>query len=266
MRFNKYKSHAIILVLLTNFIVISLFMVILSNDVFPTYPRKIYTPIIQSSTSMIEQLIINDIVSKVYHDYSNDDYIKLIRYEYNSGTRDKYYIANNYTARLNNEHFNDIGWTDSYQKDVYAFTGDIMKYNSLTTVIDIGCGSGYKLVNYLANTYKTYGVETEPAISYLRKTYPNQTWFDSGKPDQTFTNNYQTQSDSGHNINNINNITLNYVIKNISNCLVMAADVIEHIVDPNILIDFIKSFKNCNLFVLSTPNRDVFPKQYHRGP
>ena len=42
------------------------------------------------------------------------------------------------------------------------------------TVIDVGCGSGWKLVNYLSKEFKTIGVETEPALSFLRKTYPDQ--------------------------------------------------------------------------------------------
>jgi hypothetical protein len=41
------------------------------------------------------------------------------------------------------------------------------------TVIDVGCGAGWKLVHYLAKEFKTIGVETEPAISFLRKTYPD---------------------------------------------------------------------------------------------
>ena len=42
------------------------------------------------------------------------------------------------------------------------------------TVIDIGCGSGWKLVNYLSREFQTIGIETEPAISFLRDKYPDQ--------------------------------------------------------------------------------------------
>ena len=49
-------------------------------------------------------------------------------------------------------------------------------------VVDIGCGSGYKLVNYISGEFETIGVETEPAISHLRKSYPNEVWIDSGEP------------------------------------------------------------------------------------
>ena len=42
------------------------------------------------------------------------------------------------------------------------------------TVIDIGCGSGWKLVNYLSKEFETIGIETEPAISFLREKYPDK--------------------------------------------------------------------------------------------
>ena len=42
------------------------------------------------------------------------------------------------------------------------------------TAIDVGCGSGWKLVNYLSKEFRTVGIETEPALSFLRKTYKNQ--------------------------------------------------------------------------------------------
>ena len=51
-------------------------------------------------------------------------------------------------------------------------------------VVDIGSGSGFKLVKYLSKEFETIGIETEPAISHLRKTYPDQVWIDSGKPSE----------------------------------------------------------------------------------
>jgi hypothetical protein len=40
------------------------------------------------------------------------------------------------------------------------------------TLIDVGCGAGWKLVNFLSKEFRTIGMETEPAISFLKKTYP----------------------------------------------------------------------------------------------
>jgi hypothetical protein len=40
--------------------------------------------------------------------------------------------------------------------------------------IDVGCGSGWKLVNILSNEFQTIGIETEPALSFLRNKYPDK--------------------------------------------------------------------------------------------
>ena len=52
------------------------------------------------------------------------------------------------------------------------------------TIVDVGCGSGWKLVNYLSKEFKTIGMETEPALSFLKQTYPDQIWIDTGKTEE----------------------------------------------------------------------------------
>ena len=71
--------------------------------------------------------------------------------------------------------------TSQFQKEVYMLAREILrnmrKYDSSNqnlTAIDVGCGSGWKLVNYLSKEFRTVGIETEPALSFLQKTYPNQ--------------------------------------------------------------------------------------------
>ena len=43
--------------------------------------------------------------------------------------------------------------------------------------IDVGCGSGWKLVNILSAEFHTIGIETEPALSFLQNKYPEQVHF-----------------------------------------------------------------------------------------
>ena len=82
----------------------------------------------------------------------------------------------------NNNHFDDTGLTGEWQKEVYMLARDLLRKMSKLpesngrnlTVIDVGCGSGWKLVHYLSKEFKTIGIETEPALSFLRKTYPDQ--------------------------------------------------------------------------------------------
>jgi hypothetical protein len=129
-------------------------------------------------------------------------------------------------------HHNDIGYTDSSQLEVYEFAKKIVIENGFNTIVDIGCGSGYKLVKLLGE-FKTIGIETEPCISHLRQTYPERQWLDSGRPEESFCE------------------------KNTLDCdLIICSDVIEHIIDPDELLDYINTF--CFKYALiSTPCRDI---------
>jgi SAM-dependent methyltransferase len=71
--------------------------------------------------------------------------------------------------------FDDTHNEDEWQKEVYDFALMTFKENSMTTVLDIGCGSGYKLRSVFAGKDYT-GSEIEPTLSYLKKTYPSDKW------------------------------------------------------------------------------------------
>ena len=99
----------------------------------------------------------------------------------------QYFLPKTYLVNENNTHFDDTGFTGQYQKEVYMLAREILRsMNKLgsgqgkkLTAIDVGCGSGWKLVNYLSGEFRTVGIETEPALSFLRKTYPNQVSFNN---------------------------------------------------------------------------------------
>ena len=118
-------------------------------------------------------------------------------------------MPKSYSINANNSHFNDTGLTGEYQKEVYLLSRDVLRkmaklnnnnnknndnqnnnYNdnyeknddnnignknrSVLTAIDVGCGSGWKLVKYISEEFRTIGIDTEPALSFLKKKYPNQ--------------------------------------------------------------------------------------------
>ena len=112
-------------------------------------------------------------------------------------------------------------------------------------VTNVGAGSGYKLVHYLAQDFNTFGFETEPAMSFLRKTYPDQKWVDSGKPEESLP----TSWNSGG--------------KNLDLCI--CSDVIEHIREPDDLLELLLSLK-CTVYVISTPKCDVMKSTDSGGP
>jgi hypothetical protein len=51
------------------------------------------------------------------------------------------------------------------------------KHGRKLIAIDVGCGSGWKLVNFLSAEFHTIGIETEPALTFLRNKYPDQVYF-----------------------------------------------------------------------------------------
>jgi SAM-dependent methyltransferase len=130
--------------------------------------------------------------------------------------------------------------TDKYQKEVYIYAQSLMKLHNFNTVVDVGCGSGYKLVKYLGE-YDTTGIETEPCISFLRKKYPSLKWLDSGEAEKSFKP-HTIKAD-----------------------VVICSDVIEHIVDPDNLIEFLLSIDS-TYYVISTPCRNRLVEFFDRKP
>ena len=99
-----------------------------------------------------------------------------------------------------------------------------MLENNLSSVIDVGCGNGYKLVYYLKD-FETLGIETEPCYTWLVNTYPDRKWF----------KHYGETKDCD---------------------LIICSDVIEHILDPDILLDYLISL-GAKYYIISTPCREI---------
>jgi len=151
-----------------------------------------------------------------------------------------YGIMDNYKIRENPGHHDDRSLTDQAQDEVYRFAKDFLNNNKFNNVIDIGCGSGFKLIKYF-NDNNTIGIETEPCLSQLKASYPNKIWIENGEPEESFSSfTYDTD-------------------------LIICVDVIEHIKDPDQLIKYINSF-NYKYLIISTPDRkilrDKFPDIY----
>lgn len=50
-----------------------------------------------------------------------------------------------------------------------------MKKFGLKSVLDIGCGSAYKLITYLGE-YETVGLDLPDTVHVLRERYPEREW------------------------------------------------------------------------------------------
>lgn len=143
----------------------------------------------------------------------------------------KYGISNRYIHRIRYRQFDATHSNDDWQLEVYQKAREIMLEQNFSKVFDIGCGSGYKLIKYLG-TYDTIGSEVNPAFQFLNEKYPNRKWI--------FSN---------FDINN-----------NIETDLIICADVIEHLSNPDVLLNYIKSIK-FKLLIISTPARDLLHYQ-----
>ena len=132
--------------------------------------------------------------------------------------------------------FDDTSNTDQWQKEVYLLAADLMKEKGYVSVIDIGCGSAYKLIHYFEG-YKTTGIEVEPIYKWLKQHYPNQEWLQVDHVDPE-----SLQAD-----------------------MIICSDVIEHIKNPDTLLQFISSIKSRHIMI-STPERDAISGSNDYGP
>ena len=121
-------------------------------------------------------------------------------------------------------HFDDMDMTDECQLDVYLYALGLMKKHGLRSVADVGCGSAYKLITYLGD-YDTLGLEVAANIPALRERYPGRQFAESdfqGKPPAAD--------------------------------VVICSDVIEHLTDPDVLLDFLRR-ATCRFLIIATPIR-----------
>lgn len=146
-----------------------------------------------------------------------------------------YCIKSSYQARSEYTHYDDTKEEDGWQLEVYLHALGLMIKHDLHTIADIGCGSGYKLVTYFKN-YDSVGYELPINVKWLKDRYPNNKWEISDFSER---------------------LALQYDV-------VICSDVIEHLVEPNNLLEYLNniSFK---YLILSTPERDLVYKPGEQG-
>jgi 2-polyprenyl-3-methyl-5-hydroxy-6-metoxy-1,4-benzoquinol methylase len=145
----------------------------------------------------------------------------------------KFYIKESYVERDEINYFNDTGNTDQWQLEVYQYAKEILLKNSFNKVLDIGTGSGYKLISNF-DEYYTLGIDVPETVKWLKEKYPNKEWSSEFFPRKDFD-------------------------------LIICSDVIEHLEDPDQLISLIRD-SNPSLIVLSTPDRNLIYGHDHDGP
>jgi len=153
---------------------------------------------------------------------------------YKVGPRANYYIHEGYQSRENPSYFDDTMLEDEWQTEVYQFAKEILDRDELQSVVDIGCGSGFKLLKYFRNV-KTTGIDVGKTLAFLKNKWPEKRWIDGASG-------YSEQTD-----------------------LVILSDVIEHVVDPNYFLENIQRM-NPKQIVISTPDRNLLRVGTFNGP
>lgn len=147
-----------------------------------------------------------------------------------------YCIHDGYTPRRNPEIWDSTEYSSEFQTPVYISARKLCEKLEYKSVIDVGCGTGYKLIKYFSDKF-TIGVDVEKTIGYLRKAYPLRCW-------------YYTP------LNETLDLPLDIAI---------CADVVEHMTNPNLLLSFLQRLTIKHL-VISTPERELLAENSYNGP
>jgi hypothetical protein len=143
----------------------------------------------------------------------------------------KYHLPEGYNERLDPTPWDDTTFKDEWQDEVYKKAKEIFVREDLKSVWDVGCGSGFKLMKYFCD-FKTIGTDLEKTVDFLNEEYPKREW----------TTGVPTSAD-----------------------MVICADVLEHLIDPDKMMQLIGSTKP-SWIVLSTPERDRRNVEPRLGP
>ena len=148
---------------------------------------------------------------------------------YSDGSSKHFYLSKGYRYRDTAEQFDDQANAARWQDHVYAAAFDLARRNDCRRILDIGCGSGFKLMKYFS-AFETMGVELPAFVETLKTRYPDNQWIpvDEDADDSAFP-----PAD-----------------------LYICSDVIEHIRQPDVFMRKIAR-SPYRYLVLSTPAREV---------
>jgi hypothetical protein len=154
-----------------------------------------------------------------------------------------YFLPDRYVARTDaiQDFEGEAQRKDDVQREVYEESAKLARELDLVTVIDLGTGSGWKLIKHFGKHSDGHivGVDLPPAVAILRKRYPKACWV---TPD---------------------NLPYPEEMRKAGGTdLLICSDMIEHVEDPDATCETIKSL-NPKWIVMSTPDRDLVDRCFH---
>lgn len=133
----------------------------------------------------------------------------------------------------------------TYQPHVYQFASYLAERYMCSHIIDIGCGRADKLVE-LHPKYQLIGIDLPEHIEYCKRQYPFGDWL-AWNVDEPGIFPVESQV--------------------VENSVIICADVIEHLLRPENLIDTLKqALEYAPVALLTTPDRDLVHGYEHNGP
>jgi 2-polyprenyl-3-methyl-5-hydroxy-6-metoxy-1,4-benzoquinol methylase len=145
-----------------------------------------------------------------------------------------YFLPEGYKERLGAVQQVDV-LEDQWQKEVYEAAKDVWRRNGLDRVVDVGTGSAFKLLKYFGgDPLAVTGLDLQSAVDVLRKKYPGNSW-------STLERYFKSGVWSVCQID-----------------LLICADMIEHVDDPDAILGIFAQMKP-RWLVISTPDRELLP-------
>lgn len=161
---------------------------------------------------------------------------------------DHYHLRDGYICNLGLDgkaipFLDDEHGSTLYQYKVYQYARKIIKSRNFCRLLDVGCGYGIKLKEIIHPVCQNIvGIDGNYAIKFCSNSYSFGDWYHD----------------------DIENPTLKLDRKF---DLIISSDVIEHMVDPDKLLEYIKKYSHkATQIIVSTPERDRISNQNPQGP
>lgn len=159
-----------------------------------------------------------------------------------------YNLNENYICNLTKDgkavpFCNDEHGSSFYQIKVYEYARKLIEITKVNNLLDVGCGYGIKLQKIIYPVCKDIvGIDKDEVIKYCKAVYSFGDWYNDDIENSTLKLNKKFD-------------------------LIISSDVIEHMVNPDKLLSYIK---NCSHerthIIISTPERDRILNQNSMGP
>jgi hypothetical protein len=135
-----------------------------------------------------------------------------------------------------------------FQPDVYTFAEEVAARRDPLgrEIVDVGCGWGDKLAAMHARrpAWSYVGIDFGANIEHCRVEHPFAEWIEA----------------------DLERPLAFSPLSVAPGAVVICSDVIEHLVNPNVLVESLRAFGPGTEIVLSTPDRDVNHGYDHNGP